>query len=79
MEAKTVKIGNSLAFIVPQPIAEKFRLLENTSVDISLRGDEIVVRSKRKKYRLSELLTGITPDNMHNEIGSDESVGQELL
>ncbi len=79
METKTVKMGNSLAFIVPKPIAEKCGLMENTPVDISLRDDEIVVRPRRKKYTLSELLSGITPDNMHEEVGRGEPVGQELL
>ncbi len=79
MEAKAVKMGDSLAFIVPKPIAEKCGLMENTSVDITLRDDEIVVRPKRKRYTLSELLVGITPENIHEEVGSGEPVGQELI
>ncbi|WP_291322675.1 AbrB/MazE/SpoVT family DNA-binding domain-containing protein [Desulfonatronospira sp.] len=79
MEAKAIKVGNRLAFIVPEPIAEKCGIFENTSVDISLRDGEIVVRPQRKKYILSELLAEITPDNIHKEVGSGEPVGQEML
>ncbi len=79
MEAKAVKMGNNLALIVPEPIAEKFGIIENTSVDISLRNNEIIVSPQLKKYALSWLLAGITPDNLHKEIDCCEPVGQELL
>ncbi|WP_051822595.1 AbrB/MazE/SpoVT family DNA-binding domain-containing protein [Desulfonatronum thiodismutans] len=79
MEARAVKMANSLAFLIPKPIVAKLGLMENTSVDISLRGDEIVFRPMPRKYILSELLAGITPENMHDEVGWGEPMGQELL
>jgi antitoxin MazE len=79
MEAKAVKWGNSLAFRIPKSIAKECGLAENIPVDISLRGGEIVISPMRRKYALSELLAGMTPENTHGEIGPDEPVGQELL
>ncbi len=79
MEAKAVKMGNSLAFRIPKPIARKCGLIESSSVDITLRGDEIIIRPMRKRYHLSELLAGITSENLHAEVGGDGPVGQELL
>ncbi|SMP80918.1 antitoxin MazE [Desulfonatronum zhilinae] len=78
MEAKAVKMDNNLAFLIPKPIVAKFGLIENASVDISLRGDEIVVRPMPKKYILSELLAGITPENMHDEVGRDGPRGNTV-
>lgn len=79
METKAFKIGNSLGFRIPEPIAMKSGIVESASVDISLRGDEIVIRPVCKRYILFELLAGITPENIHDEVGRDEPVGQELL
>lgn len=79
MKVKAVKIGNNLAFMIPQPIAEKCGLGESDSVDISLKKQEIVIKSVHKRYNLSELLAGITPENMHEEVGRDDPVGKELL
>ena len=78
METKTVKWGNSLALRIPKAIVKDCGLSENTLVDIFVRGGEIVIRPARK-YDLSELLAGITPENIHGEAFMDEPVGQELL
>ena len=79
MEAKTVKWGNSLALRIPNSIVKDCGLAENTLVDISFRKGEIVIRPMRKQYALSELLAGITPENIHGEVDMGEPVGQELL
>lgn len=79
MEARAVKIGSNLAFMIPQSIAMKCGIEESSSVDISFKGDEIIIKPMRKKYHLVELLAGITPENMHAEVGGDGPVGRELL
>ncbi len=79
MEARAVKIGSNLAFMIPQPIAMQCGLVESSSVDISFRGDVIIIKPMRKRYNLAELLAGITPDNIHAEIGGDGPLGRELL
>jgi antitoxin MazE len=79
MEAKTVKWVNSLAFRIPKSIVEDCGLTENTLVDISFIKGEIIIKPLRKRYALSELLDGITSENIHDEVGMDKPVGQELL
>ncbi|ACU90618.1 AbrB/MazE/SpoVT family DNA-binding domain-containing protein [Desulfomicrobium baculatum] len=79
MEAKTVKWGNSLALRIPNSIVKDCGLSENSLVDISFRKGEIVIKPMRGRYALSELLAGITPENVHGEAFMDEPVGQELL
>lgn len=78
MEAKIVKWGNSLALRIPNAIVKKCGLSENTLVDMIVRGGGIVIRPVGK-YDLSELLAGITPENVHGEIGMDAPAGKELL
>ncbi len=79
MEARAVKMGDSLAFRIPNPIAKKCGLVESSSFDITLRGDEIIIKPMRKRYNLSELLAGITSENLHAEFDGGGPMGQELL
>lgn len=79
METKAAKWGNSMAFRIPKAIAKKCGLAASTLTDISLRGNEIVIRPLRKKYVLSELLDRMNSQNIHGKVGQDEPVGQELL
>jgi antitoxin MazE len=79
MEVKTVKWVNSLAFRIPTSIVKDCGLTENTLVDISFSKGEIIIKPLRKKYTLSELMGGITPENIHDEVGMDKPEGQELL
>ena len=79
MEARAVKIGNSLAFRIPKTIADRCGLVESSSVDITLRGEEIIIKPIRKRYQLADLLAGITPENLHAEVGRGGPMGQELI
>lgn len=79
MEAKTVKWVNSLAFRIPKSIVEDCGLTENTLVDISFSKGEIIIKPLRKRCAQSELLDGITSENIHDEVGMDKPEGQELL
>jgi hypothetical protein len=60
----------------PSRVSETKNMLK--FVDIFLKGGEIVIRPARK-YDLSELLAGITSENIHGEAFMDEPVGQERL
>ena len=62
------KWGNSLAVRIPQPLAREAHLNEGDSVALSLGGDgSIVLRSTRRRYKLSDLVSKITPQNRHGE------------
>ena len=71
-EATVLKWGNSLAVRIPQAIAGRAGLKEGDSVAVSLdRDGGIILRSGRRRYELSELVSGITPENCHWETGWD--------
>jgi antitoxin MazE len=81
MRVKIQKWGNSLAVRLPKAITEKAGLGLEDEVDVDVEGADKVVLLPyvRKRYRLEELLTGITPSNLHDEIDFGASQGREEL
>jgi antitoxin MazE len=81
MRAKIQKWGNSLAVRLPKAITEKAGLVIEDEVDIDVEdtGKVVLLPHIRKEYRLEELLTGITPSNLHGEIDFGEPHGREAL
>jgi len=81
MRAKIQKWGNSLAVRLPKAITEKAGLVISDEVDIDVEdsGKVILLPFVRKQYMLKELLSGITPSNLHGEIDFGEPHGQEML
>ena len=73
------KWGNSLGVRIPKALAEDAHLREGESVTLTVaRGGGLVIREARKKYRLSELVTGITAKNRHGETEWGGPQGQEI-
>ena len=58
---------NSSLEMIHQPVMN-FDLVDNT----------IAISSVKKKYRLEELLVGVTPDLIDGEYNWDEPVGKEV-
>ena len=72
------KWGNSLAVRIPQAIARQARINEGDSLALALQRDgSIVLRSARRRYELSELVSRITPRNRHRETGWGAPEGEE--
>ena len=77
-ETTVSKWGNSLAVRIPQAIAKQARIAEGDSLALALQRDgSIVLRSTRRQYRLSELVSQITPKNRHRETDWGSPVGKE--
>jgi antitoxin MazE len=77
-EATVSKWGNSLAVRIPQAIAKQASLSEGDSLSLHLDADgAIVLRPTRRKYELSELVSGITRKNRHGETEWGKPEGEE--
>jgi antitoxin MazE len=77
-ETTVSKWGNSLAVRIPRAIAKEARITEGDSLAMTLDQDgAIVLRSSRKKYELSELVSAITPKNRHRETEWGQPQGKE--
>jgi antitoxin MazE len=69
------KWGNSLAVRIPKAIVKKARLADGDRLSLDLAGDgSIVLRHRRRKYSLDELVAKITPTNRHGEIDWGKSI-----
>jgi antitoxin MazE len=69
--------GNSLGLRLPKAVAEAAGLREGDRVAISVEDGQIVVRRAKPKYTLQELLSGLDPATVHDEIDSGPPVGRE--
>lgn len=69
--------GNSLAVRIPKSIAEAAAVEQDTSVEISLDDDRIMIRPVSAEWKLSALVARITPANMHAENDWGVAVGKE--
>jgi len=67
-----------LALRIPKAVVEEARLQEGDllSLDVSSNGN-IVVRPRRKKYRLQQLVSRITSKNRHGETDWGAPAGRE--
>jgi antitoxin MazE len=77
-ETTISKWGNSLAVRIPHAIAKQASLNEGDCVALSLDSDGVIVmRSTRRRYELSELVSRITPKNRHRETDWGRPRGEE--
>jgi antitoxin MazE len=78
MVATVSRWGNSLALRLPQHLAKEIHLTEGVEVDLVVIEGNLVIKPRiRKRYSLEELISAITPENLHTEVGSGIAVGNE--
>ncbi len=79
MQSKVQRWGNSLAVRIPKAFAQDMGIEEDSPVEISVTGRDLVISPKaRRPFTLVQLLEGITDANIHEEIKSGPAVGNEV-
>jgi antitoxin MazE len=79
MKTRVQKWGNSLALRIPKAFATEAGLAEDVPVELSIvRGKIVVNPLSEEPLSLEELLSGITPANLHGEWDTGPAVGKEL-
>ena len=82
MKTEFLKWGNSLALRVPSAFAKELGASEGEKADMTIEGGALVVKvakpRKRRRYRLEDLIAGITEENRHDEIEWKGPVGNEV-
>ena len=79
MTSTVTKWGNSLAVRIPQNLARELLVEEGTEVELSVIDGVLVVKpTVQKQYTLDELVSGITPENIHPEADWGVAVGNEF-
>ncbi len=77
METTIQKWGNSLAIRIPINIAKEVRFKRGSYIDIQREQNKLILVHKKKKLRLVDLLAKINNQNLHTEIDTGETIGNE--
>ena len=79
MKTTVSRWGNSLGVRVPKALAAEAGLTEGSRVDIVAEGTRIVISRPQPRYTLGDLLTGMTPQAMHEAFDWGADVGREIV
>src|SRR5258708_37383876 len=78
MKAVVKKWGNSASVRIPAAVLQAAKLRLDDSVDVREESGRIVIEPvPRREYTLSELLKGITPENLHEGVDFGRPVRKE--
>jgi Growth regulator len=79
MQARIQKWGNSLAVRIPKTLAAEAQLTQEAVVELAVvKGKLIIAPIKKQKYKLEELVSKITDENLHKEDIWGPAVGSEV-
>jgi antitoxin MazE len=82
MKTEFLKWGNSLALRVPGAFAKELGAAEGKRAEMTVENGALVIKvvrpRKRRRYRLEDLIVGITKERYHREIDWGEAVGNEV-
>ena len=77
MRTQVRRWGNSLALRIPRALALESGVEEGSEVEVSARAGKLVVEPTRRRYKLADLLRGVSPANLHEETWSSRPRGRE--
>ena len=78
MQTKVQKWGNSLALRIPKVYAEQMNITANSAVELTIHDDQIIISPLAAPvYSLDALLVQVNDDNIHSEMDTGSSVGNE--
>ncbi|MHB0938347.1 MAG: AbrB/MazE/SpoVT family DNA-binding domain-containing protein [Armatimonadota bacterium] len=79
MRTTVKKWGNSIAIRIPKSFACEIGIVEASTVDISIRDDSLVITPlTSSELSLEELMSGVTDDNLHEEIDTGPVCRREV-
>lgn len=83
MKVTITKWGNSAGVRIPAPLMDAAKLALGAEAEMSAESGAIVIRPvvPAHEYSLDSLLSGITPENLHdeNDVSFGAPVGKELF
>ncbi|EQA06977.1 antitoxin MazE domain protein [Glaesserella parasuis H465] len=79
MQVAVKKWGNSVGIRIPALLSNSLKLQAESLVDIQEVDGRLIIEPIKPKYNLEQLLSGITEDNLHNEVDFGKPVGKEML
>ena len=81
MRAQVSKWGNSLAIRLPKAAAASLNVEEGQAVDLTIEGDKVIIRSRRPRYSIEELVARMRPGREPESFDDVNTppAGRELL
>jgi antitoxin MazE len=79
MRARVAKWGNSLGVRIPREIADRAGMAEGSEIEIEAKGECVVIVPARRRYKLDELLQGMTPKAMREAFDWGPDRGREAI
>jgi antitoxin MazE len=77
-KAQMVRWGNSLAVRIPKSLAEEAKLKEGDALTLDVEAPGIVsLKAADRPSTLAEIISQITPQNLHKEQNWGEPLGAE--
>ena len=78
MITKIQRWGNSLALRIPKAFADSVGLNTGTEVELMVEDGKLVItKSPTTHHDLEDLLSGVTSENVHEEVDFGRAVGRE--
>lgn len=77
MQTTVRKWGNSLALRLPQSVAREMQVEDGAVVSLTVEDDVLTVKPARKRYRLEDLLRGVSPEMRRGETDWGRTEGKE--
>jgi antitoxin MazE len=80
MKTEFLKWGNSLALRVPSAFAKELGASEGKRAEMTVEDGALVIKvaKPRRRYRLEDLIVGITEENRHGEVDWGRPIGNEI-
>ena len=77
---KIQKLGNELGINIPTVVANGFSLREGLYVNVQKNGNRIIIEPAKTdvSYNLTDMLSGITENNIHQSIETGNPKGNEI-
>ncbi|HST75898.1 MAG TPA: AbrB/MazE/SpoVT family DNA-binding domain-containing protein [Acetobacteraceae bacterium] len=77
MQVRVSRWGNSVGLRIPKELAEQFGLVDGTQIEMRAERDGLMLSPARPRFRLEDLLEGMTPETMHEAFDWGPDVGRE--
>ena len=79
MQVQINRWGNSLGVRIPKDVARRAGLAEGARVEIEAEEGRIVIAPSAPRYRLEDLLEGMTPEAMREAFDWGPDRGREAI
>jgi antitoxin MazE len=79
MQVQITRWGNSLGVRIPRGLAERIGLRAGARVEIEAEDGRIVIARSTPRYRLEDLLQGMTPAAMREAFDWGPDIGREVV